>query len=179
MNNTTKKLVGAIAALVLLGLLVSGGGFGFALPSVGYNNGYQPEQPIPYDHSLHAGKYQIPCMYCHTNADKSKNASVPSGNICMNCHVGIGGDKPWIKAIQKAYNSGTSIQWVKVHMLPDFVQFNHKRHVAKGVACQTCHGPVQEMKEVYQFTDLSMGWCVNCHRKPEYNAPTQCTTCHY
>lgn len=152
-------------------------------PSVGYNKGYQPKQPIPYDHSLHAGTYQIACMYCHSNADKSKHASVPSLNVCMNCHNQVKVASPWIKQMQKAYENGESIPWVKVHMLPDFVQFNHQPHIAafgkEKEACIKCHGPIHEMKEVYQETDLSMGWCINCHRKPEHNAPVNCSTCHY
>lgn len=147
--------------------------------SVGYNKGYEPEQPIPFDHSLHAGTYQIKCQYCHTNAEYSRHATVPSLNVCMNCHVAVKTDSPWIKKLREHYEAGVSIPWVKVHLLPDFVQFNHSPHIKKGVACQTCHGPVENMSKVQQFTDLSMGWCVNCHRKPENNAPTNCSTCHY
>lgn len=168
------KIIVFIAAIVLFGAIVS-----LALPPTGYNNGYAPTQPIPYDHSLHAGQYQIPCLYCHSNAERSRHATVPALNVCMNCHMTVKPDSPYIQKIRDAYNEGKSIPWVRVHMLPDFVHFNHKRHVAKGVACQTCHGPIQTMKEVKQFSDLSMGWCVNCHRKPENKAPLNCTTCHH
>ncbi len=147
--------------------------------SVGYNKGYEPEQPIPFEHSLHAGTYQIKCQYCHTNVEYSRHATVPSLNICMNCHVAVKTDSPWIKKLRENYEAGTSIPWVKVHLLPDFVQFQHAPHIKKGVDCATCHGPVESMSKVQQFTDLSMGWCVNCHRKPENNAPTNCSTCHY
>lgn len=148
-------------------------------PSIGYNQGYQPKQPIPYDHSLHAGTYQIPCLYCHANAERSKHASVPSLNICMNCHVQVKTDSPYIKEMREAYDNGKSIAWTKVNMLPDFVQFNHRPHVRKGVSCQTCHGEIEKMEVVKQVPDLSMGWCVNCHRQPEHNAPVSCSTCHY
>jgi hypothetical protein len=149
------------------------------MPSVGYNNGYQPDQPIAFSHELHAGQNKIQCQYCHTNAERSNHATVPALNICMNCHMVVATDKPAIQKITKAYNDNTPINWVKVHMLPDHVHFNHRRHVRRGVACQECHGPVETMKTVYQHADLSMGWCVNCHRKPENKAPTSCSTCHY
>ena len=172
-NKNLKVLVGVVLLVVVAGLA-------YALkPPIGYNNGYQPVQPIPYDHSLHAGKLKIECQYCHSNASYAKHSSVPSLNVCMNCHNQIKTQSPLIKEVAEHYNSGKSIQWVKIHMLPDFVHFNHQRHVQKGVACQTCHGPIEEMKEVYQYSDLSMGWCINCHRKPEHNAPVQCSTCHY
>ena len=146
-------------------------------PGIGYNKGYEPKQPIPYDHSLHAGKYKIDCQYCHANAEVSRHATVPSLNICMNCHLTVG-NGPDIKKLRDAYNNNKPIEWVKVHMLPDFVHFNHKRHVRKGVKCQTCHGAIETMKTVRQVKDLSMGWCVTCHRKPEHNAPLNCSTCH-
>lgn len=166
--------------LVAVGLLIVFGALATLLkPPVGYNQAYQPVQPIPYDHSLHAGKLQIACQYCHSTADRSNQASVPSLNICMNCHNQVKATSPHIQKLREHYDEGKSIQWTKVHMLPDFVHFNHQRHVRKGVACQTCHGPIESMKEVYQFSDLSMGWCVNCHRKPENNAPVTCSTCHY
>lgn len=148
-------------------------------PSVGYNNGYSPVQPIPFSHELHAGQYKIQCLYCHANAVRSNHATVPSLNICMNCHIQVATDKPNIQKIQKAYADNEPIAWQRIHMLPDFVHFNHRRHVQFGLACQTCHGPVETMSRVYQYADLSMGWCINCHRKPEHNAPTSCSTCHY
>ncbi|PIT98599.1 MAG: cytochrome C [Bdellovibrionales bacterium CG10_big_fil_rev_8_21_14_0_10_45_34] len=169
-----KKILGAGAVLVLLA------GVLYALrPPVGYNEGYQPDQPIPYDHAVHAGKLQIPCMYCHANADKSKQASVPSLNICMNCHSVVATDRPAVQKLREHYEKGVSVPWVKVHMLPDHAHFNHERHVRKGVACQECHGAIQEMSTVYQKSDMSMGWCIECHRKPENNAPINCSTCHY
>tara|TARA_B100001248_G_scaffold261981_1_gene255351 strand:+ start:1542 stop:2135 length:594 start_codon:yes stop_codon:yes gene_type:complete len=175
-------------------------------PSVGYNDGYMPEQPIPYDHALHAGTYKIPCLYCHAHVDKGRHASVPSLNICMNCHKSVATDKPLIKQLADAYNKGESIPWVRVHMLPDFAHFNHAPHIMKlsqinakkrgaavtdyqdatnitnedrQAACYTCHGRIDQMTKVYQVEDLSMGWCVQCHRKPEHNAPVNCSTCHY
>lgn len=162
-----------LVIISLMGLTACNG------PSVGYNKGYSPEQPIPYDHSLHAGTYKIPCQYCHVQTERAKQASVPSLNICMNCHIMIKTSSPHIKKIQKAYTEGGSVAWKRVHLLPDHVHFNHKRHIKKGVACTTCHGDVEKMKVLYQYSDLSMGWCVNCHRQPENKAPLNCSTCHY
>jgi hypothetical protein len=97
----------------------------------------------------------------------------------MNCHKSVKTDSPWIQRMTKAYDRGESIPWVKVNMLPDHVKFNHKRHIAKGVDCQTCHGAVETMQIYYQKEALSMGWCIDCHKKPENNAPISCQTCHY
>lgn len=149
---------------------------------IGITQGYQPVQPIKYSHALHAGTLKIACQYCHGGAWKSKNAGIPSANICMNCHKAVqlrekynGQVSPEIAKIYKAldYNpdthvygpNQTPIQWIKIHQLQDFVYFNHSQHVKVGkLVCQQCHGPVQEMKEVYQYSPLTMGWCINCHR---------------
>lgn len=175
-----KKVVGGLLGL---GLLVGLSVFVYLMTnnkiSFGYNNGYQPDQPIPFSHQLHAGQYKIDCQYCHSSVSESRHAAVPSGNICMNCHMTVKVDSPWIQKVSEAYNSGESIQWQKVHLLPDFVKFNHSAHIKAGKQCQTCHGPVEQMEIVKQYSTLSMGWCVNCHRQPENNAPVNCGTCHY
>jgi hypothetical protein len=175
-----KKIIGLVVVFGILGGLST---FIYAITNnklvIGYNQGYKPDQPIPFPHDLHAGQYKINCKYCHVTAEVGRHASVPSLNICMNCHMVVKTDSPWIQKITEAYNNGEAIAWQKVHMLPDFVKFNHSAHVLAGKQCQECHGPVQEMPTVYQYSSLSMGWCVNCHRKPENNAPTNCGTCHY
>ena len=168
---------------------------------MGRQKDYQPEQPIFYSHKVHAGTNQISCLYCHGGAQDSKQASIPSVNVCMNCHKAIdkyeGPDKlvrengtavDGNAEIQKLYayagwNSTTKkynedkngdgipdgakpIEWIKIHNLPDHVYFNHSQHIKVGKQnCQTCHGNIQDMPEVYQFADLSMGWCINCHRE--------------
>lgn len=132
-----------------------------------YQN-YAPKQPIPFSHKRHAGKFNIPCLYCHGSAEYAAHAEVPGLETCMNCHNVVLPDSPLIKQVREVYESKKPLAWVKVHVLPDFVHFNHKRHVAAGVACQTCHGPVQEMDKVYQWAPLTMGWCVNCHRNDNY-----------
>jgi hypothetical protein len=138
--------------------------------SVGLHKGYQPVQPIAFSHKLHAGQYKIACQYCHVGVEKGKSATIPSTNICMNCHNYIQeGSRYGTKEIAKileSWETGKPIEWVRIHNLPDLVYFNHAQHVkVGGIACQTCHGPVEEMEEVYQYSDLSMGWCINCHRQ--------------
>lgn len=150
--------------------------------SIGYNKGYAPEQPIAFSHELHAGQYKVQCLYCHSSAERSTHSAVPSSNICMNCHLVVGTDKPAIQKLTEMHNKGEPIPWVNVHMLPDHVKFNHAAHVNKfgaPQACHTCHGPVETMETMYQYSSLSMGWCVNCHREPEHQAPVSCSTCHY
>jgi mono/diheme cytochrome c family protein len=145
------------------------------------HQGYQPVQPIKFPHDLHAGVMQIKCQYCHSGAYKSKNASIPSLNFCMNCHKTVKTESPEIHKIYDAlgYDPQTQkydttkahpIQWIRVHNLPDLVYFNHSQHVkVAGLACQTCHGPVQTMKEVYQYSPLTMKWCIQCHKRTGIN----------
>ncbi|MCF6359756.1 MAG: c-type cytochrome [Cyclobacteriaceae bacterium] len=145
-----------------------------ALFTIGVQQGYAPTQPIKYSHKVHAGDYKIDCNYCHTGVRKSKNANIPSPNICMNCHSAIDkGANTGTEEIQKIYDAvenNTPIEWVRVHNLPDLAYFNHSQHVEVGkVACQTCHGPVEEMEVVKQYANLTMGWCINCHRDTPLN----------
>lgn len=161
--------------------------------ALGRSKDYQPEQPIYYSHKVHAGINQINCQYCHTGVYQGKQATIPSVNVCMNCHMSINeyaGEKIFTESgeevngtaeIQKLYkyagfepgkawdpSKAKPIEWVRIHNLPDHVYFNHSQHVKAGkVECQTCHGEIQKMGEVKQFTDLSMGWCINCHRETQ------------
>lgn len=153
---------------------------GGARIGIGYNKGYSPEQPLPFSHEQHVGVHKIQCQYCHNQVERTKNANVPSLSTCMNCHQQVNGTEhaDSIKKLREAYADNKPIEWVRVHMLPDHVQFDHQAHVNKGVSCQTCHGEIEKMAKVYQYSDLSMGWCVNCHRQPENKAPQNCTTCH-
>ncbi|CAN5387956.1 c-type cytochrome [soil metagenome] len=148
--------------------------------AIGIQQGYAPTQPIAFSHQLHAGQYEIDCQYCHTTVMKSKNASIPSVNICMNCHNSILPESPEIQKIYAAidFNPDTGeygpnqrpIEWVRVHNLPDLAYFNHAQHTAVGgIQCQTCHGPIQEMEVVRQHSTLTMGWCINCHRETTVN----------
>ncbi len=177
-----KKLVG-FTVLMLVALLAVGGWK--TMWNVGVHQGYQPVQPIKFSHQIHAGVNKIECQYCHGGAFKSKNASIPSANVCMNCHNTItasehydGEISPEIAKIYRALdwnpdtrtygNNPKPIQWVRIHNLPDFAYFNHSQHVVvAGVECQTCHGPIQNMEEVYQYSPLTMKWCVECHKKTD------------
>lgn len=164
------------------------------LVDYGRQKDYQPDQPIYYSHKVHAGINQINCLYCHNSAADSKHATIPSVNVCMNCHKTInayekgpklfredGTEVNGTKEIEKLYSfagfdpknanawdpsKAKPIPWTKIHNLPDHVYFNHAQHIKAGnVQCQTCHGEITAMDEVYQFSELSMGWCVNCHRQ--------------
>ena len=164
---------------------------------VAYNNNYQPDQPIPFSHAVHVGEYQMDCRYCHTAVEEGRHAGVPSLDICMNCHLTVKPESPWIQKIRTAYEEKKPVVWEKVHLLPDFVKFNHSLHIKALVGkttgpaglppsgqqvrktCTTCHGKVENMEIMYQHESLSMGWCVQCHRKEEHQAPLNCTTCHY
>ena len=151
------------------------------------------DQPIEYSHMLHAGELQIACEYCHTGARRSIHAGIPETETCMNCHKAIDSEgRPELEKLVAFYESDEPIPWQKVHDLPDFVHFSHKRHVRGGVACQECHGEVQnEMTVAYRVNTLQMGWCLNCHRDhpkvdENYGANAElrraelkdCLTCH-
>jgi mono/diheme cytochrome c family protein len=159
-----RGIVGVVFALVLLYEGVQ------SVMAVGLTQGYQPTQPIAFSHKLHAGEHQINCAYCHTSVYKSKSANIPSANICMNCHSQIKTESPEIKKIYRAIERKQPIQWVRVHNLPDLAYFNHSQHTQVGaLQCQTCHGPIQNMEVVYQYSALTMGWCINCHREMPLN----------
>jgi mono/diheme cytochrome c family protein len=171
-----KKLVGFFVVCCV----IAGGTWQWVtLWNTNVHTGYQPVQPIKYSHELHAGIMKIDCQYCHSGAYKSKNASIPSLNVCMNCHKTVKTESPEIHKIYDAlgYDPATTkydstkarpIQWVRVHNLPDFAYFNHSQHVVVGkVKCQTCHGPIQTMKEVYQYSPLTMKWCIQCHKRTD------------
>lgn len=137
---------------------------------LGTQHGYAPEQPIKFNHKLHAGELGIQCQYCHTGAEKGKQAGIPPISTCMNCHSYVKEGAQYgnveINKIKEAYNTKKPVRWVRIHNLPDHVYFNHSQHVVAGkVKCQTCHGAVQEMAKVQQISTLEMGWCINCHRE--------------
>lgn len=173
-------------------LLLSAGYFAYGwMMQVGVDQGYAPVQPIHYSHRIHAGDNQIDCNYCHSSARKSKHSGIPSLNVCMNCHKNIAEVAPetlaegqeygvdynneikklyaaagWDEGTQSYTGKTEPVKWVRIHNLPDFVYFNHSQHVTvAGLECQKCHGPVQEMEIMSQFSPLTMGWCINCHRE--------------
>jgi mono/diheme cytochrome c family protein len=151
------------------------------LYSVGIQQGYAPKQPIAFSHKLHAGAYEIDCKYCHVGTIKGKSATIPSINICMNCHNAVKTESPQIQKLwaaadwqpeTKTYGPNQKpIEWVRIHNLPDLAYFNHAQHVVVGgIECQTCHGPIETMDVVKQYSLLTMGWCIDCHRKTDVNS---------
>lgn len=183
-----------LIVVILLGL----GGWKFL--SIFSNVGYSPAQPIPFSHKLHAGIHHIPCQYCHAGVERASQSPIPGLNVCMGCHSVVSNNKPLIQEIAKAYNGNQPFHWVRIYNLPEFVKFRHSPHVDAGIACQTCHGPVESMDQVVQTHQFAMGECVNCHRQNNFlpppaeqahrdfllsafrgqhvNAPTDCNTCH-
>jgi hypothetical protein len=168
------------------------GGLALYIPGryvwIGDQTGYAPVQPIEFSHKVHAKDHSIPCGFCHTGADKGPVATIPPAKVCMTCHTQIKKDSPEVRKIAEAVEKDRPIEWIRVHSLPDFVRFDHSAHVAKGVDCQTCHGPVENMARVEQTRHLSMGWCVSCHRDytrqppkgvTNVNASVECSACHF
>lgn len=152
-----------------------------------------PKQPIPFSHKHHAGQFKIECLYCHTGTDKSSAAGVPSVELCMGCHSQFPAEYDEIEGIRilkQHWEEKRPIEWVQIHRLPEYVQFRHNRHIKAGVACQTCHGPVEEMDKLELVPDtklgylvpvakLEMGWCISCHRQNHQQASQDCLKCHY
>jgi len=125
---------------------------------------YSPVQPVRFPHPLHAGgQLNLNCVYCHSSANKSPDPGMPAVSTCMGCHNLVRLDRPEVQKLMKYSASGQPVPWVRIHKLPEYVRFPHMRHVNAGVTCQSCHGPVQEMTQVYQYASLNMGWCVKCH----------------
>jgi len=142
--------------------------------ALGRSKNYSPAQPIKFSHAIHAGQNETDCFYCHSSAQFSKSAGFPAENVCMNCHLMVrNGTRSGVTEIAKilsAYETKKPIEWIKVHNLPDHVFFSHAQHVgAGGVKCQECHGKVEEMNVIVQVNDLSMGWCLDCHRSKKVN----------
>jgi menaquinone reductase, multiheme cytochrome c subunit len=169
--------------------------------------GYQPEQPVPYSHALHAGELGMDCRYCHTVVDRSPKAAVPPAGVCMNCHSTVRKDSDALLPIRQAFSENEAVKWVRVTDLPDYVFFNHQAHVNAAVGCESCHGRIDQMVKVYQHAPLTMEWCINCHKDPaphlrdpsnvtkmgyrqspgegervmkknQVSPPTNCSTCH-
>ncbi|RAP32014.1 cytochrome C [Candidatus Marinamargulisbacteria bacterium SCGC AG-414-C22] len=162
--NKVPLIIATVVPLVLVSVIHV---FHYWLAPSHLEVGYQPKQPIPYSHRLHAGELGIDCRYCHYNVETAAHANIPSAELCLNCHDHIKTDSPYIEQIREHYESGEPIEWVKVHMLPDYAYFNHSRHVNSGVSCVQCHGRVDQMDVVRQVEPLSMVWCLECHRNPE------------
>ncbi len=175
----------------------------------GDHSGFEPEQPIAFSHRLHAGELNINCQYCHATAQRSRYAGIPSASACMNCHKFITSRRAGIRAEEEqakkehrkpnqviapelnklylAIKTSTPVRWNRIHQVPDFVYFDHRPHIAAGLDCQRCHGPVETMERVRQVETLNMGFCVNCHRGRDgttlnghpVKATSDCSACHF
>ncbi len=175
----------------------------------GNHQGFEPMQPIAFSHRLHAGELNIQCLYCHSAAEKSRHAGIPAASTCMNCHKFITAPRSLVRAEEElakkenrklrqvtspelaklyaAINGNQPIAWTRVHQLSAFVYFDHRPHVAAGLECQKCHGPVETMERVRQMEPLNMGQCVNCHRGRDgtliagnhVKANSDCNACHF
>jgi hypothetical protein len=128
--------------------------------------GYQPSQPVPYSHLLHAGQMGMDCRYCHANIERAAHAMIPPTQTCMNCHSLVRTTSARLAPVRESWESGQAIEWVKVHRLPDHAYFDHSVHLSAGVGCVECHGRIDRMEVVRQSQPLSMSWCLDCHRNP-------------
>lgn len=165
--------------LVLLAAVLAAGAYWWFLHAFD-DRGYAPSQPIAFSHKQHAGDLKIDCRFCHFNAERGKHAGVPPMSVCMSCHNVVASDKPAIRKLADiaatgsyadadgSIREGGVVHWNRVHKLPDHVYFDHSAHAAANVACQTCHGPVEEMVVMRQHSDLTMSWCLDCHRRSNY-----------
>ncbi|GGA71022.1 hypothetical protein GCM10011507_23260 [Edaphobacter acidisoli] len=131
--------------------------------------GQRPDQPIPFSHKHHVEGLGLQCQYCHTSVEDSSYAGIPPTKTCMNCHAQIWTNAQLLEPVRQSWATGASIQWIRVHDLPDYVYFNHEIHVNKGIGCASCHGRVDEMPLMYEENTLQMEWCLNCHRNPASN----------
>jgi hypothetical protein len=172
-----KVLLAGAGALVVLVVLVAGAF------TAGPFGGTAPSQPIAFPHDVHAGTNQIPCMYCHTTADRSIDAGIPSVQLCAGCHIPggaplIAADNPEVQKLVAYWREQRAIPWERIYKVPDHVRFPHMRHVAAEVQCQECHGPVETMAEITSVHQpLRMGWCLDCHQ--QRGARIDCFVCHY
>lgn len=169
-TNLLPLKIAVCVIFVVLGLTAA---FSYYATPKAQRVGYQPDQPISYDHALHADQVKIDCRYCHSSVDKSASAGVPTANTCWNCHQHVQKDNPKLeplrRAVDKSYEKydGKPIKWVRISKSPDYVYFDHSAHVNRGVSCQSCHGDINKMEKVYHAKSLSMEFCLDCHREPE------------
>jgi menaquinone reductase, multiheme cytochrome c subunit len=154
----------AVGGLVYMVILLTGV-FSPEMSAVGY----EPEQPVPYSHKLHAGDMGIDCRYCHIDVETTAKANISPTATCMNCHTTVKTESEKLALVRQSALTGEPIEWVRVHDLPDFVYFNHAGHIQSGVGCVSCHGRVDRMEVVRQDKKLTMGWCLECHRDPAPN----------
>jgi Cytochrome c7 and related cytochrome c len=172
MPQTFHRSTNTLSRLSIFGALFLVVGAVFAIAEInrsGYvtQAGIAREQPVPFSHQHHVGGMGVDCRYCHTSVETSATAGLPPTKTCMNCHSQIWSQSPTLEPVRASFRTGQSIEWTRVHDLPDFAYFNHSAHVNKGVGCTTCHGPVDRMPLMWQYASLQMEWCLDCHRNPE------------
>jgi len=174
-NNTQAQARATTHGDTGLALDAATGPWGYSAASS--SQGYSPEQPVHFPHPQHVQKLGMNCLYCHFSANKSFDPGMPAVSTCMGCHTIVAAQRPEIQKLAGYWNKKQPVPWQRIHKVPEYVHFPHMRHVNAGVTCQTCHGQVQKMNQVFQYASLNMGWCVNCHleRKARYD----CSTCHY
>jgi hypothetical protein len=169
----TNYVVPAVVFAVFGGLPYVPMLLGFLASPATINRGYQPHQPIGYSHELHVNQLGLDCRYCHTTVQKAAFAAIPPTETCMNCHDKIHTGSKELEPLRASFRTGRPIRWTKVHKLGEYAFFNHSAHLSKGVSCVSCHGRVDQMDgaehRVHQVKDLSMGWCLKCHRNPAPN----------
>jgi hypothetical protein len=157
--------------MIIIGVLLVGGavtaGVWYYFTPKYTRVGYQPIQPVPFSHSVHAGQLGMDCRYCHTGVEKSWFSNIPAASTCMNCHSQVLKDDPRLALVRESAATGKPIQWIQIHKLPDFAYFNHSVHVNRGISCVECHGRIDQMDEVYHAKPFSMSFCLECHRHPE------------
>jgi len=162
-TNRLPLLLAGVAPIVL-GLVVTGVWY-YLSPNF-TDVGYRPQQPIAFSHKVHAGELGMDCRYCHNTVERGARAAIPPTATCMNCHAYVKTGSDEIKKIWASAENNTPIEWVRVHLLPDYAYFDHSVHLAAGVGCVSCHGRIDRMDVVQQDQPLSMGWCLDCHRDP-------------
>ncbi|GAC1649884.1 MAG: cytochrome c3 family protein [Gemmatimonadaceae bacterium] len=192
--------------VALPGLVALGAAAVFLSASAGYSGastrqGRSPVQPVRFPHPQHVKTLGMNCLYCHFAANKSPDPGLPAVGTCMGCHTVIATQKPEVQKLAAYWNKKQPVPWLRIHKVPEYVHFPHMRHVNAGVTCQACHGDVQNMPQVYQYSSLNMGWCVNCHVNgyrpadglklagltptaadyalPPKRAKYDCSSCHY
>ncbi len=163
--NRLRDVLGVVFLGIVPIYLIALVAFGFSPEAT--DVGYEPKQPVPFSHKLHAGDLGMDCRYCHTTVETAAHAAVPPTETCMNCHAKIRAESPKLVVVRESWATGLPVPWVKVHDLPDYAYFNHSAHVRRGVGCVECHGRIDKMEVVRQHAALSMGWCLDCHRNPD------------
>ena len=165
-KGVNQTVIKAGAALSIVGALATLAVWYYFTPK--YSRvGYQPVQPVHFQHDIHVGQLGLDCRYCHSYVEVSGHSNFPATQTCMNCHRDIQKNNPKLQPVRDSWATGRPVAWVKIHNVPDYAYFNHSAHVNRGVSCVSCHGKVNEMNVVFQDQAQSMGWCLKCHRNPE------------